>query len=222
MSFWATTEGEKIASSEKIEVEGGSMLPMPAGTAVKAAIEEAKWDTTDGDGTFISLKWTVLAPACFKGRKIFQKLHVQAAKKIGKSNAGLDDDKANKKQNKALRMFAVIDTNAGGKLLASPKAPDDQALQSALVMKSMMLKLDVWVIKTTKEGLPIANPADYARGNWVQAVAPKGDYVEPPKEEQEAIIAQQQEEHRQQLAATPQTGTAPSPTGDTFDDDIPF
>lgn len=226
MSFWATTEGEKLVKNESIEVEGGSsLLPMPSGTNVKAAIEEAKWDTTDKDGTFISLKWTVLAPACFKGRKVFQKIKVQSAKGEGSNNRGKEQSKLDKAQNTALRMFAVIATNAGGKLLESAKAPDDAALTANLVNKTMMLMLDVWEITTDQNGNKIQNPADYARGNWVKKVAPKGEYVEPPKEEQEAIIAKQEAEHRAAVANAPTSsgGGSNAPKDfDSFDDDIPF
>jgi hypothetical protein len=224
MSFWATTDGEKIVSKEKIEVDGGNMPPMPRDTQVKAAIEEAKWDTTDKDGTFISLKWTVLAPAMHKGRKVFQKLKVKAAEGKGSNNAGKEQSKLDKDQNKALRMFAVIDTNAGGKLLASPKAPDDQALTVNLVNKTMLLKLDIWEIQTDQNGNKITNPADYARGNWIKAVSPKGEYVEPSQDELEAAVKAQQQELAR-LAALPSNpaggGGGNGGAADDFDD-IPF
>ena len=211
-------------------------MPIPEGTQVRIGIAEAKWETNEREGTFISLKHQVTAPACYKGRYIFQKLHVNPVD--GEANRKLTDEERAKKRSKALKMLAVIDTNAGGKLLSSPEKPTDVKLQSCLVGKTMMMKLGVFVFDT-KDGQKIQNPIDYFRGNWVQKVAPKDRFVEMTKEEQEAAVAKSQAEYNEMLAAGPsqreaapqrqqqQRQQAPSPaaTGgdfDAFDDDIPF
>jgi hypothetical protein len=239
-NFWDDGK-EVIGKIEEIEIEGGGggLMPIPDGTQVRIGIAEAKWETNEREGTFISLKHQVTAPACYKGRIIFQKLHVNPVE--GTANVSLSDDERAKKRSKALKMLAVIDTNAGGKLLSSPEKPTDVKLQSCLVGKTMMMKLGVFVFET-KDGVKIQNPIDYFRGNWVQKVAPKDRFVEMTKEEQEAAVAKTQAEYNEMLAAGPsQREAAPqrqqqqrpaqqqqtpgaglSPDFDSFDDDIPF
>ena len=162
MSFWSTTEGEEITKTEdgSFDMGGGSMLPLPEGTQVLAAIDEAKWDKKD-EAEFISLRWTVLAPEEFFNRKIFQKLFVSDLDPSQK-----DISKAEKKRDKAKRMLAAIDTNAGGKLLAKPVKPSDEAMTLNLTNKPMVIKAMVWSIKDAVTG-------ETAMGNWVGAVAPK-------------------------------------------------
>jgi hypothetical protein len=133
------------------------MEPIPAGTQVKAAIDEVKFDSWEGD-EYISARWTVLAPAEYKNRKVFQKLRVQ--------------DANSKKADKAKRMLAAIAVNAGGGLLKVAD-PNDADLQKHLMMKPMALKLDVWEINGNS-------------GNWVMAVAPlkkKEDATPEPQPE---------------------------------------
>lgn len=214
MSFWNTSEGEKVKAADNIELEGGGgdFLPIPAGTDVKVAAEETKWDTTDNDGTFISIKWQVLAPAIYKGRKIFQKVKV------------LSEDK--KVKDKALRMFGVIATNAGGELLKSNEKPTDDTLTKNITNKIMVLKLDVWEIDKDRDTGAIIPKADRKSGNWVKGVAAKTAFVEPSKEEQQAALQKQQAQHKAALAAAPAPqqsgGGNPAQDFDSFDDDIPF
>lgn len=242
MSFWATSDGKKVEKQDSIEVEGGGGLPIPAGTQVVAAISEAKFETSDADGTYISLKWDVMKPEQFEGRKVFQKLHVFAADApVPNRIQGTDAeakflDKQRKKGDKAKRMFGVIDTNAGGKHLASTKAPTDDTLQANLCAKPMMLRLDVWEIDTDRETGDKIPKADRPTGNWISKVAPKGEYVKPDSAALDAVIARQKEEHRLALEQAPQQQAASRPaaqrsapqdtkpgfTDDEFDDDIPF
>src|SRR5690606_32187086 len=91
-----------------------------------------------------------LAPEAYKNRVVFQKIRV------------LDDDPA--KADKAKRMLAAIDANAGGKLVRLDRAPDDSDLALALTGKMMAIKLQVWEM-TGDDG-------QERRGNWVSAVAP--------------------------------------------------
>lgn len=162
MSFWNLTDNSSAADTGgEFKAGGGNMDPIPAGTTVLAAAEEASWD--DYEGTqFISLRWTVLAPEEYKNRKVFQKLYV------------MGDDRAKdpmKKADKAKRMLAAIDTNAGGKLLASGDMPTDEGLTKCLVNKPMMLRLEVWEMEIEGE---------VKSGNWVSAVAPRGNSKSAP------------------------------------------
>jgi len=237
--FWEV-EGEKIEAAKNIEVEGGGLngLPIPAGTQVKVALADVKWETSDDEGTYINIKHQVLAPECYKGRVFFQKLHVRCHQfKDAKRNAALTPEKLIQKRAKSLRMLAVIDTNAGGKLLQSPDMPTDQKLQACLMGKQMAVTVEVWELDTDKNGQKIQNPADYARGNWVKAVAPKEEFQNMTKEQQEAAVAKTDEQWRRMLenggprAERPAPGGGGAPSGggmpggnmtDSFDDDIPF
>lgn len=232
MSFFTDSSGAAIVKQDTIELEGGGqIIPMPAGTNVKGAIEEAKFETNDNDGTYISLRWTVAAPELYAGRKVFQKLHVFATKAptpgFCKTDESVNKFKAGqiKKQDKAKRMFAVIDTNCGGKHLAAGEAPTDETLQQHLCGKMMMLQLDVWELEKERNGDAIPK-ADRPSGNWVRKVAPKGEYKAVPTAELEAIEAKAQQAHAAAVAAAPVAvprASAPGPSlGDDFDDDIPF
>ena len=149
MSFWNLSE-----ANEKLDTTGSyesntQMEPIPAKTQVKAAIDEAKWDNYEGD-EYISLRWTVLAPAEYKNRKIFQKVRVLE----------LNVTKADK----AKRMLAAIAANAGGGLLKIVGKPSDSDLQKHLISKPMALLLQVWVIDKSD--------GTTGTGNWVSAVSP--------------------------------------------------
>lgn len=150
MSFWNLTDtNEKLDTTGSFDAGGGDIAPIPKDTQVKAACDEAKWDSHNGD-EYISLRWTVLAPDEYKNRKIFQKVRV------------LDDD--SKKADKAKRMLAAIAANAGGGLLKVEGKPTDADLQSNLLMKPMALTLQVWEMERD-DGTTMS-------GNWVQQVAP--------------------------------------------------
>ena len=152
MSFWDTSDNEAIETSGEFE-SGANLPPIPANTDVLAAPDEAGWDRNQETGEdLILIRWTVLQPAEYAGRKIRHKIRV------------LDDD--DKKADKAKRMLAAIDANAGGKLLASGEDPTDENLVKSLVNKPMILKLMVWKMKNpeTEEDMT---------GNWVSAVSPR-------------------------------------------------
>lgn len=152
MAFWTT---EALASTGTVETGGGDMTPIPAKTQVKAAIDEAKWDSYDGD-EYISLRWTVLAPADYKNRKIFQKVRVN------------DPTKGEK----AKKMLGAIAVNAGGGLLKTTGQPTDSDLQKHLLNKPMALLLQVWKIKP-EDG------SDEMTGNWISSVSPLKAKADP-------------------------------------------
>lgn len=141
MSFFHLSDGSSAESSG--EFEAGGFEVIPAGTQLKAMIEEASWEEYEGD-RHISFRWDVLDGE-HKGRKIFQKLRV------------LDADSS--KADRAKRMLAAIDSNCGAALMSSGKEPDDVALQINLTNKPMAIKVDVW-----EQG--------GKSGNWVCAVSP--------------------------------------------------
>lgn len=142
------------------ETGGGDIEPIPAKTQVLAAPDEVKWDSYNDEDSYISIRWVVMAPKEYKNRKIFQKLRVN------------DDD--SKKAEKAKRMLAAIDQNAGGKLIAAGVQPDDASLTKNLVNCQMVLMLQVWSLEINGEK---------KTGNWVSAVSPKkGAPVKPEPE----------------------------------------
>lgn len=160
------------------ETGGGDMTPIPKNTSVLAAPDEAKWDEYDGD-RYISLRWAIMAPAEYKNRKLFQKIRVE--------------DADPKKQEKAKRMLAAIDANAGGKLMAAGEEPTDKSLTVALCNKPMVLKLQVWSL--------VGDDGQEKTGNWISAVSPRqGSPAKPAKE--------------------PEPEPEPLPTD--FDDDVGF
>lgn len=158
MSFWNLSDtNEKLDTTGSFE-SSTDIEPIPDGAQVKAALDEAKWDSYEGD-EYISLRWNVLAPAEYKGRKVFQKVRVNDAKK----------------GDKAKKMLAAIAVNAGGGLLKCANV-QDQDLQKHLLNKPMALQLKVWEIEKT-------DGTGTAKGNWVNAVAPlKKKEAEPAKE----------------------------------------
>ena len=153
MSFWNTSE--EITGS--FESGGGDIEPIPANTTVLAAPDEAKWDSYEGQ-YHIAVRWVVLQPKEYANRKIFHKIRVE--------------DQDQKKADKAKRMLAAIDHNAGGKLAASGEKPTDESLTRNLVNKPMMLKLQMWEIE--------ADDGTKKRGNWVSAVAPRSGNAAAP------------------------------------------
>lgn len=164
MSFWNLSDGKQAEQQTEFESGGGNFDPIPAGTNCLAIIDEAKWDAK-GEGydraEFISIRWSVMKPEEYQNRKVFQKLWVKDLDPSGK-----DREKQIKKKDKAIRMLAAIDTNAGGKLMAAGIEPTDDLLQSALVGKAMVISLQVW---------EMTNNGEKASGNWIAAVAAKGD-----------------------------------------------
>lgn len=153
MSFWNLNDGTEAQASQTFEIEGGDLAPIPDNTDALSAIEEAKWAMYEGDH-YVSLKWRIAAPEQYARRVVFQKLFV-----FGK--AGDKDKKAT--SDRAKRMLAAIDTNAGGRLLKLNNEPSDDDLMAALAGKMMAIKLKVWKMN---------NNGEEKTGNWICAVAP--------------------------------------------------
>jgi hypothetical protein len=143
-----------IETTGNFDMGGGDFEPIPNGTKCKAMIESAEWSEYEGE-RYINIRWSVVGGE-YNERKIFQK--IRAA----------DDEE--KKRVKALTMLAAIDANAGGKIAASGKEPDDFMLMSALTNKMMFIELATWKMNGKE-------------GNWVKAVS--SSKVEKETESQE-------------------------------------
>lgn len=250
--FWSV-DGEEVATSTSHKTEGGgSPMPIPAGTRVKALVSDVKWETSEREGTYIQVNWEVMAPKCYSGRTIRQKLHVKCHEYATAPNwVKSTPEQLKKKRMAALRMLAAIDGNAGGKIHASRQQPDDAMLQKCLMAKQMTLSLEVFVSdKDSQTGQKIENEVDYFRTNWVRGVDPSAAFQDMSKEDQESAVASTNAEWTRMLEAAggqrapreprpqggqggqgggqqqrPQAqGGAQSPAAgfDAFDDDIPF
>lgn len=167
MSFFDLSDGTKAESTSSFELAGGNLEPIPNDTTCISAIEEAKWDSYNDD-RYISLKWRVMQPDAYANRVVFHKVKV----------FGMADDKdPSATADKAKRMLAAIDANAGGKLMQVTGEPSDMDLMGALVGKMMATKMMVWEFKKPDTGEEMS-------GNWIAAVAPaKGAEVSAPKTE---------------------------------------
>jgi len=152
--FWELSDGDDIIKTVgKFETGGGSIEPIPDKTDVVAVIDEARIERNQQGLQYISLRWSIVAPADYKNRKVFQKLWV------------FDDDPQAKnpvqKRDKAKKMLFAVDTNAGGRLKASGKAPSDELLQSTLTNKPMQIKV---MLMKRDDGTGM---------NWISSVAPR-------------------------------------------------
>ena len=197
MSFWDLSDGGTAAETgTEYEQPSGNLDPIPDGSSVKAMIDEAKWDEKDG-ADFISLRWTVLEPDEYKNRKVFQKLWVTDDDPNAK-----DSSAAAKKRDKARRMLAAIDANAGGKLTKKEGIPTDETLTTCLTNKPMIIKCMIWEMPDREK------PGEFIRGNWIAAVAPKSKGIDV--KEAKAAPARQ----------TPASGAYAG--GAEMDDEIPF
>lgn len=143
MSFFNTSDGKVIESDGEFD-SGGDITPIPAKTRLKALIDDVSWSEDEGE-RYINIRWSVLEPEEYKNRKVFQKVKV------------LNDD--SKKADKAKRMLAAIDKNAGGNLVKLERVPTEEDLQINLLNKMMLIQVMLW--KTD----------DGKYGNWINAVS---------------------------------------------------
>lgn len=191
MSFWNLSDGgDASETGSEFEIEGGNLAPIPDDSSVLAMLDEAKWAQDKEYNNYVSLRWSVAKPEAYANRKIFQKLWVTD-----------DDPKAKdpaKKRDKALRMLAAIDANAGGKLARIQGVPTDDNLALSLCNKAMVIKVKTWSMTGTD--------GQAMEGNWVCAVAPKTH----------AISVAEAAPARKATPAKPAAGVA------IEDDDVPF
>lgn len=170
------------------------MEPIPNNSDVLAIVDQAKWAEKDG-ANYIELRWSVAAPDEVKNRKVFHKLWVTDLDPNAK-----DEAKGKAKRDKARRMLASIDANAGGNLTRTGDAPTDETLTMHLCNVPMVIKVMVWSMR--------GNDGTEMAGNWVSAVSPSDKPLQISSE------------------PLPKTSAAPAPyqggNSDVGDDDIPF
>jgi hypothetical protein len=161
MGFWDMSDGNSAVTDEKeYDGGGGNFDPIPDGSSVLAFIEKAGWaETRDGD-RYLEITWVIEKPEEFLNRKIFQKLWI-----LDDDPNVKDADKMNKKRDKAKKMLAAIDANAGGKLGRKPGIPSNDDLALALGTRQMVIRVQVWTIKD--------NDGKENSGNWIAAISPK-------------------------------------------------
>jgi len=165
MSFWDLSDGESAATGEKeFEQPSGNFDPIPNDSNVLAHIDEAKWDSTQNNDQYVSVRWVIDGPDEYLNRKIFTKLWVTDDDPNAK-----DADKAKAKRDKAKKMLAAIDANCGGKLARNARRPSDDDLALALQDKQMVIKCMVWEM--------VGRDGQTNSGNWVSAVFPKSKGV---------------------------------------------
>jgi len=160
MSFWNLSDGDQVSTEKEYEApSGGGNLILPDGSSVMASIDECKWQSFQGGEEHISIRWNILAPEEYQGRKIFQKAYPD-----GDKARNADPAKAQRKGDTAKRMLAAIDANCGGGLMKLQRKPTDEDFAMHLTNKPMVIRLGLWEMKQTDGTM--------GSGNWVQAVSP--------------------------------------------------
>lgn len=147
-NFWLVEEDINEELIGQFDM-GGSIEPIPDGTQLLAFIDEAKWDSFEGE-EYISFRWDILKPEEYKNRKIFQKLKVK--------------DEDDKKSSKAKRMLMAIDHNSKAGLMSTGEEPTTQLMQNKLTNRPMVIKVQIWNFNDKT-------------GNWISSVAPKGENI---------------------------------------------
>ena len=161
MSFWTTSDNQEIKATTTFESGGGNSV-IPDNTTCLAMIDEAQL-TSYEENTYINLRWQVLEPAAYKNRKVFQKLWVTDDKPLNKDPV--------KKRDKDQRMFAAIDFNCGGTLVAARKDPTDDGMSRALMNKPMTILINFYE-GVDDNGKPFAI-------NYIAAVSGRGKSAAP-------------------------------------------
>lgn len=168
MSFWTTTEGEGIQATGEYEAPSGSFDVFPDKTDLMFYLDEAKWAEGKpeyGGGRYINYRICVTAPECYKNRKAYFKLWVDA----NKPNPNKDADKAQKQVDKDKRMLAAMAVNAGGGLLALDREPTDEDLARELTQKLMVGKFGKWEME--------GDNGEKREGNYLMALSPSSKGV---------------------------------------------
>lgn len=202
MSFWQNyaQQAQQNQNAGSVEVGGGDLTPIPAGSKLIAIVEEAKFDTAKVFGTeiehdILSLKWKVI-DGPYKNRVIFQKVHCLPGSNPEKTDNGM-------------QMLLAVDHNAGGKITAkasSGQEPTEMDFATQLTNKPMIIRVDVWETEDKSKS-----------GNWINGVFSRGSTN--PTTEAEAASAKQQAPAQKQQTPQQQQQT-PNDTG--FDEDIGF
>lgn len=200
--IWGLSDGSSAGDTgnEYEMPSGGNFDAFPDGTKVLAMVEEAEWRSDDNGNESLNLKWTVIKPEEVANRKIFQRLWITDT-----DPRSTDKEKAEKKRDRARRLFAAIDANAGGKLARKGGKPSGEDVMMALSNKLMVIRLGLWEMDDRE------NPGQKISGNWVSAVAPKT-----------AEIGIAPEKPARQSAQRPAQQSQRSGGYSALDDEIPF
>lgn len=200
MSFWDLSDGGNAADTgTEYEVPTANLDPIPDNSNVLAEIEDIKWQTKDTGERYVEARWSVLQPDEYANRKVFHKMWVADLDPSAKS-----EEKAIQKRDKARRMLASIDANAGGKLAANPAEPTDDSMALALCNKPMVIKVMLWEMPDRERY------GEFIRGNWIAAVAPK---------DRALSIGETKPKPSAPAAQKPQTGGG---SFDMLDSEVPF
>jgi len=171
MAFWDLSEGGSATDGDAKEFDGGggNFDPIPDGSNVLAIADAVAWANTQQDGSgaeYVKVTWSIVSPDEYANRKIFHKVWVTDFDPSVK-----DEKKALAKRDKARKMLAAIDANAGGKLGQKTGKPSDDDLALNLCNKPMIITARVWEVEDRQTGGVIS-------GNWVSAVAPKSKGID--------------------------------------------
>lgn len=129
-------------SGEYVQEGGGDFPVIPHDTRVKACIDKVLWENKTNyknnktDEDCISMRFDI-EEGEFKGQKIFKKFFI---------NSGNDEQAT-----KDYRMFLNIDANAGGKIRALRREPENDDLSRCLINKSMIIVVGMMKDKETKK-----------------------------------------------------------------------
>lgn len=155
---WGTNEdSNKGTYSDEIQ-------PIPAGTEVLAAPDEAVWKLSKKGDEYISIRWNVLSPAQYKGRKVFMMLFI--------------DHSSETFRNTSRGFLRAIDGNAGGHLSAAGGKPTNESMAKHLVNSQMVLQLQVEEYQGNKS-------------NKVKRIAPKNSAKSPAGAQNQPAVEQQ-------------------------------
>lgn len=149
MGFWDTSDNKKAfdSASSSFSYESNEYRLIPDDTECLSRIKDIKW--LDYEGVFyINVVWSILEGQ-YKNRLVFQKI------KVNERDAS--------KRDRAVKMLAAIDSNAGSKLPKHDNAPTDEELSLSLVGAIMIVVVGEWEISGKS-------------GNWVKAVKPSGEH----------------------------------------------
>ena len=117
-------------SGEYVQESGGDFPIIPHDTRVLAFIDKAEWDykknfkNSEKEENCISLRFEI-DDGEYKGQKIFKKFFIESE----------NEDQARKDYS----MFLNIDANAGGKIRALRRKPENEDLQRYLINKNMII-----------------------------------------------------------------------------------
>jgi hypothetical protein len=150
MSFFKKSTGEVAQPQTTFDQSAPELIP--DSTTLHCLVKEAKINISSEYGDTLQIQWQCVAPQQYANRVVFQSVKL------------FDGDP--KKRDKAIDMFAAIDTNAtGGKLLESGQEPNNMTLQQ-WTGKQMLIKAQIWEM-------------DGRKGNWISAVMPRNQASQP-------------------------------------------